>query len=118
MPEFADPFAGNITRKMTTEELIRALRLDLAAEQEAIHMYTAQAEASNDPLARAVLLEIANEERQHTGELMEVLRRLAPEEQQLLEDGRREVAEAAARLKLAAEWQTGSARHSYQAGNA
>jgi len=98
MPDFANPFSGNVPRQMTKEELIRALRLDIAAEQEAIHMYTAQAEASEDALARAVLLEIADEERQHTGELMELLRRLAPEEQKFLEDGRKEVEEVAERL--------------------
>jgi len=103
MPDFANPFAGNVARHMTKEELIRALRLDIAAEQEAVHMYTAQAEASDDPLAKAVLLEIADEERQHTGELMELLRRLAPEEAKFLEDGRKEVEETAARLASSAE---------------
>ena len=101
MPEFANPFAGNVARKMTKQELIRALRLDIAAEQEAVHMYTAQAEACDDPLAKAVLLEIADEERQHTGELMELLRRLAPEEQKLLDDGRKEVEEAVERQRRA-----------------
>ena len=103
MPEFANPFSGNVPRQMTKEELIRALRLDIAAEHEAIHMYTAQAEASDDPLARAVLLEIADEERQHTGELLELLRRLAPEEQKLLDDGRKEVEEVAERLASSAK---------------
>jgi len=103
MPEFANPFSGNVPRQMTKEELIRALRLDIAAEQEAVHMYTAQAEASDDPLAKAVLLDIADEERQHTGELLELLGRLAPEEQKLLEAGRKEVEEAAARLPSSAE---------------
>jgi len=103
MPDFANPFAGNVARQITKEELVRALRLDIAAEQEAIHMYTAQAEASEDALARAVLLEIADEERQHTGELMELLRRLAPEEQKFLEDGRKEVEEVAERLASSAE---------------
>ena len=103
MPEFANPFAGNVARQMTKDELIRALRLDIAAEQEAIHLYTAQAEASDDPLAKAVLLEIADEERQHTGELMEVLRRLTPQEQGLLDAGRKEVEELAERLASSAE---------------
>ena len=53
MPDSANPFSGNVPRQMTKGELIRALRLDIAAEHEAIHMYTAQAEASDDPLARA-----------------------------------------------------------------
>jgi len=100
MPDFANPFSGNVPRQMNKEELIRALRLDIAAEQEAVHMYSAQAEASGDPLAKAVLLEIADEERQHTGELLELLRRLAPEEQEFLEDGRKEVEEAAERLAI------------------
>ena len=103
MPEFANPFSGNVPRMMTKGELIRAIRLDIAAEHEAIHMYTAQSEASDDPLAKAVLLDIANEERQHTGELMEVLRRLAPEERKFLENGRREVEEAAERQESTAE---------------
>lgn len=103
MPDFANPFSGNVPRPMSREELIRALRLDVAAEQEAVHMYTAQAEASDDALARAVLLEIADEERQHTGELMELLRRLAPEEQKFLEDGRKEVEEVAERLASSAD---------------
>jgi rubrerythrin len=103
MPDLANPFAGNVARQITKEELVRALRLDIAAEQEAIHMYTAQAEASEDALARAVLLEIADEERQHTGELMELLRRLAAEEQKFLEDGRKEVEEVAERLASSAE---------------
>jgi len=98
MPEFANPFSGNVPRKMTKQELIRALRLDIAAEQEAIHMYTAQAEASDDPLATAVLMEIADEERQHTGELFELLRRLAPDEQGFLDAGRGEVEETAEHL--------------------
>jgi len=102
MPEFANPFAGNVARQMTREELIRAVRLDIAAEHEAIHMYTAQAEASEDALTRAVLLEIADEERQHTGELMELLRRLAPDEQEFLDDGRKEVEELAGRLASSA----------------
>jgi hypothetical protein len=37
MPDFTDPFGGNVPgRKLTTEELIRAIRLNIAAEHEAI----------------------------------------------------------------------------------
>ena len=36
MPEFLNPFSGMVpARKLTLEELIRAIRLDLAAEHEA-----------------------------------------------------------------------------------
>ena len=38
MPEFLNPFTGVVPeRKMTKEELVRALRQDLAAEHEAVH---------------------------------------------------------------------------------
>ena len=54
MPEFVNPFSGMIAqRKMTTEELVRALRLDLAAEHEAPHTYMAHAGATDYPLAKA-----------------------------------------------------------------
>jgi len=40
MPEFVNPSAEKYPiRKLTLEELIRAIRLDLSAEQEAVHLY-------------------------------------------------------------------------------
>jgi len=46
MPEFVNPFSGMAPdRKMTNAELIRALRLNIAAEEEAIHLYEAHAVA-------------------------------------------------------------------------
>jgi rubrerythrin len=98
MPEFLNPFSGLVPRKMTQSELIRALRLNVAAELEAVHLYVAHAEATEDPLAKRVLLDIANEERQHAGEFMEVIRRLAPDEQHFLDVGRGEVEAMAAEL--------------------
>jgi len=51
MPEFLNPFSGVVPRKMTKQELIRAIRLNLSAEQEAIHLYLAHADATDDELA-------------------------------------------------------------------
>jgi len=96
MPEFLNPFPGLVPRKMDLAELIRALRLNLAAELEAVHLYVAHADATDDPLAKKVLLDIANEERQHAGEFLELIKRLAPDEAHFLELGRQEVAEMAA----------------------
>ena len=46
MAEFADPFPGVIPdRKLNARELARAIRMALAAEEEAIHMYEAMADA-------------------------------------------------------------------------
>jgi len=98
MPEFLNPFSGVVPRKMTKQELIRAIRLNLSAEQEAIHLYLAHADATDDELAKRVLIEVANEERQHAGEFLELLRRLAPDEQEYLDLGRAEVEEIAASL--------------------
>ncbi len=95
MPEFVNPFSGAVPRKLTKAELVRAIRLNIAAEHEAVHLYMAHADATDDELARKVLTDIANEERAHIGEFMELLRRLAPDEADFIEEGRREVVELA-----------------------
>ena len=42
MPDFFNPFSGMVPdRKLTKEELIRVVRLDVAGELEAIHGYMA-----------------------------------------------------------------------------
>jgi uncharacterized protein len=92
MPAFADPFSGNVpAAKMTTGELIRAIRLDLAAEQEAIHQYMAQADAADNPLAAKVLIDISDEERTHAGEFLRLLHILTGDEDKWLAEGATEV---------------------------
>jgi rubrerythrin len=109
MPEFLNPFPGLVPRKMTRQELIRALRLDMAAELEAVHLYMAHADATDDPVARAVLIDVANEERVHAGEFLEVIRRLDPEEQSFLDEGQGEVQDLAASLGAAPPAEGGGA---------
>jgi rubrerythrin len=92
MPEFTNPFPGiSETKPMSEVDLIRALRLDLAAEQEAIHLYEAHADATDNQMAQTVLRDIANEERVHAGEFLTLIEALAPDEGELLEEGRQEV---------------------------
>jgi len=99
MPEFLNPFSGMIPeRKMTTEELVRAVRLDIAGELEAIHGYMAHAGATENPLAKAVLVDIANEERVHVGELVRLLSILTGDEDDFLKKGTLEVDTLAASL--------------------
>jgi len=94
MAEFANPFNGMMPdRKLNDRELARAIRMALAAEEEAIHMYEAMADASDNPLATKVIQDIADEERVHAGEFQELLRVLLPDEQQLLNKGMDEVRE-------------------------
>jgi len=99
MPEFLNPFSGKLPdRKLTLEELIRAVRLDLAAEHEAVHLYMAHAEAADHPLAKKVLIDIANEERVHAGEFARLLQILTGDEDRFLAEGTQEVDAMAAEL--------------------
>ena len=94
MAEFVNPFSGMIQdRKLNDRELARAIRMALAAEEEAIHMYEAMADASDNALAAKVLQDVADEERVHAGEFQQLLRILLPEEDRLLEQGSEEVKE-------------------------
>jgi len=97
MPEFVNPFTGLVPgRKMTDAELLRALRLDLSAEQEAIHLYLAHADATDNELAKKVLRDIADEERVHAGEFQRLIKILASDEESLLAQGAQEVNDMAA----------------------
>ena len=92
MPEFGTPFAGRAKdKKLSEEELVRAIRFMVAAEYEAIQMYMQLAESTHNKLAVAVLTDIADEERIHAGEFLRLLRELAPDEEQLYAEGATEV---------------------------
>ncbi len=92
MAEFVNPFSGKVPdRKLTAGELVRALRLDLAAEHEAVHTYMAHADATDNPLAKAVLIDIANEERVHAGEFARMISILTGDEDGFLSQGALEV---------------------------
>jgi rubrerythrin len=99
MPEFLNPFSGKVPeRKLTHEELVRAIRLNVAAEHEAIHLYMAHAEATDHPLAKKVLIDVANEEREHIGEFERLLEILTGDEAKYIAAGREEVDEMAAEM--------------------
>lgn len=93
VPEFPNPFAGNVDRKVSKEELVQALRIDIAGELEAMFLYDAHAQATDDPLVRKVLMDIRDEEKAHVGELMALLRYLEPNWAEFLAEGDGEVRE-------------------------
>jgi rubrerythrin len=100
MPEFSSPFTVlKNDRKLTAEELIRAIRFMIAAEYEAIQLYQQTAESTDNKLAQEVLLDIANEEKEHAGEFLRLLRELAPDEENFYKEGYEEVEEMIAKLK-------------------
>ncbi len=95
MPEFGSPFSGiALDRKVTKSELVRAIRFMIAAEYEAIQMYMQLSESTDDPLAKEVLVDIADEERVHAGEFLKLLYHLEPEEEERYKEGFKEVEEA------------------------
>lgn len=100
MPEFSNPFAGlKNDRKLTDVELVRAIRYMIAAEYEAIQLYQQLAESTDNKLAQEVLYDIANEEKEHAGEFLRLLRELDPEEENFYREGYEEVEEMIAKVK-------------------
>ena len=98
MPEFGTPFSGLAKdRKITQEELVRAIRFMIAAEYEAIQLYMQLAESTDNKLAQEVLKDIADEERVHAGEFLRLLHELAPDEQKFYDEGAKEVEEEIAK---------------------
>ena len=92
MAGFADPFPG-ISREINEDELVRALRLDIAAEEEAVTLYTAQADATRNPIARRILNNIAEEEIVHIGEFNRLIEMISKPETKLQMQGQKEVDE-------------------------
>lgn len=92
MADFGNPFSGmNSSRPLNKEELIRAMRFSIAAEYEAVQLYTQLADSITDPKAQKVLRDVAEEEIVHAGEFLRVLKDLYPEEAELYEKGEKEV---------------------------
>jgi len=99
MPEFCNPFSIlKNDRKLSNAELVRAIRFMIAAEYEAIQLYQQTAESTDNQLAREVLLDIADEEKEHAGEFLRLLRELDPEEEKFYQEGAEEVEEMIVRL--------------------
>ncbi len=99
MPSFENPFAGlKSGKKLTHEELVRAIRFMIAAEYEAVQLYMQLAESVDNKLAQEVLKDIADEERVHAGEFLRLLKELAPDEEKLYSEGAKEVEEEIEKL--------------------
>jgi rubrerythrin len=100
MPQFGSPFSGlGNDRKLTAEELVRAIRFMVAAEYEAIQMYMQLAESTDNKLAIEVFKDIADEERVHAGEFLRLLHELAPDEEKSYAEGAKEVEEEIEKMK-------------------
>jgi rubrerythrin len=100
MPEFCSPFAVKKSdRTLTDQELVRAMRFMVAAEYEASQLYQQTAESTDNVLAKEVLLDIADEEKEHAGEFLRLLRELDAQEEEFYKEGYQEVEEIIAKMK-------------------
>jgi hypothetical protein len=86
-----EPIKPDKGEKLTDEELIRAMRLMVSAEYDAIRQYTELAENTDNELAKKILNDVADEERVHAGEFLRVLHELDPKETDFYADGAKEV---------------------------
>ncbi len=100
MPGFSNPFTGNrMERRLDRGELIRTIRFSIAAEYEAIQFYEQIAGSTDDPLVRKVMLDVANEEKEHAGEFLRLLREIEPDEDGFYQHGYKEVEDMIAEVK-------------------
>jgi rubrerythrin len=81
MPQ-TNPFHSMVPRKLTDSELARAIRLDMESELDAINLYAAHMEATDNEEAKAVLRHIMDEEREHAALFWELIARLDPAQAQ------------------------------------
>jgi rubrerythrin len=88
MALLGNPFVGNIPRKMTEDETVQAIRVDIIGELEAIVGYESHYLATNDERVKKVLAHIADEERQHVGELQQLLSILSVKDAEMTEKGK------------------------------
>ncbi len=93
MPQ-TNPFHSLVPgRKLSDEELARSIRLNIEAELDAINLYAAHIEASDNEEAKAVLRHVMNEEKEHAALFTELIHRLDPEQ-------RKHQLEASAKFQL------------------
>ncbi|AKQ65520.1 Ferritin-like di-iron-carboxylate protein [Myxococcus hansupus] len=79
MPQ-TNPFHSLVPRKMTDSELARSIRLNIEAELDAINLYAAHIDATDNEDAKAILQHVMDEEREHAALFWELIARLDPEQ--------------------------------------
>ena len=72
---------------------VELIRLGIIAELDAINLYEQLASLAHNSLVRKVFLDIAQEEKEHFGEFLKLLKELDIEVEDALEHGAKEVEE-------------------------
>ena len=90
MPQ-TNPFHMMAPRKLTDTELASAIRLDIEAELDAINLYQAHIDATDNEGAKKVIAYIRDEEKEHAGMFLALLRTLDPQQYAEVQNGPRKV---------------------------
>jgi hypothetical protein len=85
MPQ-TNPFHSMVPRKLTDSELARAIRLNLEAEMDAINLYAAHIDATDNEEAKRIIEHVMDEEKEHAALFVELLKRLDPAQAEHLEE--------------------------------
>ena len=91
--DFSNPFGTMVPRKMTTAELVRAIMQDIAADLDAVAVYQAHIDATDDQRAKKVLAHARGDEKEHAGEFLALLEILDPRQAEYIKKGKAESAE-------------------------
>lgn len=78
MPQTPPFHSLDLPRKLSDAELARVLRLNLEAELDAINLYAAHIDATDNEAAKAVLRHVMDEEREHAALFSALIRQLDP----------------------------------------
>lgn len=102
MPDFGNPFSGiGDKRPVSKEDLVRITRFLIAAEYEAVQIYTQAAEATDNTRAQKLFNDVAREEVVHAGEFMRLLVELSPDEAKAYQEGIQEASETMGKKTMA-----------------
>ena len=91
--DFSNPFGTMVPGKMNAGELARAIMQDIAAELDAVAVYQAHIDATDDERAKKMLAHIRDDEKEHVGEFLALLEMLDPRQAEYIKKGKVELAE-------------------------
>ena len=91
--DFSNPFGTMVPGKMNAGELARAIMQDIAAELDAVAVYQAHIDATDDERAKKMLAHIRDDEKEHVGEFLALLEMLDPRQAEYIKKGKAELAE-------------------------
>lgn len=74
--DFTNPYVGTDRKRLDPQQLAQAIRLDMAAELDAINLYITHVNSTDDPLIKGMIQHIIDEEKEHLAEFEQILFRL------------------------------------------